>query len=99
MEKSDIDEILIKHTKWLNGDVDGKRADLRGANLQEANLRGANLRGANLYRADFQGADLRGADLDFSCLHLCCGSFRAIVDDDMDEILEDENESKWYGDE
>ena len=43
MERKKLDEILEKHQKWLDGDPDGERADLRWANLQEANLQGANL--------------------------------------------------------
>ena len=55
----DINSILEKHTAWLNRDIDGERAYLRGANL-----RGANLKGANLTIADLKGADLKGANLD-----------------------------------
>ena len=50
--------ILEKHKRWLNGEYGGERADLRGANLRRADLSGANLR-----RADLSGADLRGANL------------------------------------
>jgi hypothetical protein len=54
---------LRKHKLWLNGEMGGERADLRGANLRGADLRGADLRGADLYGADLRGADLRGANL------------------------------------
>ena len=78
MTKEQLNEILDKHKKWINDELDGERADLRGAdlrgaslqganlrgaNLQEANLQGANLWGANLWRADLWGADLQGANL------------------------------------
>ena len=73
MDKHELQEILDKHTKWLNGEDSGEcadlgRADLVGANLVGANLRGANLRGANLIGANLVGANLecanlRGADL------------------------------------
>ena len=59
----DIKLILEKHTKWIRGEDDGERADLRDADLCYANLRGANLRGADLCGADLRGADLRGANL------------------------------------
>ena len=59
MDRKELDIILEKHHKWVNGEADGKRADLRGADL-----RGADLRGAYLRRADLEGADLRGADLE-----------------------------------
>ena len=48
---------------WLNGDPNGKNANLRGANLQGANLQRANLQRANLQGADLWGANLQGADL------------------------------------
>ena len=68
MEKEELKTILNNHIKWLNGNPEGARADLRGADLWGADLRGANLcnadlRGANLCNADLRGADLRGADL------------------------------------
>ena len=90
-----IQEVLEKHSAWLEGEDEGQRADLRGADLQGAdlegaNLQGANLRGANLRGADLGGADLRvanleganleGANLDFSCWPLWCGSKGVIVD-------------------
>ena len=68
MDQKELDKILELHKMWLNGDENGKCADLRGANLRDANLRGAklrdaNLRDANLSDANLRGADLRGADL------------------------------------
>ena len=73
MTKTELNEILEKHRKWVNGEDDGERADLRRAdlsganlseaNLSEANLSGADLSGANLSEADLIGADLSGADL------------------------------------
>lgn len=90
-----IQEVLEKHSAWLNGEEGGQRADLRGADLQGADLEGANLQGANLWDvdlcganlrsadlrcADLRGANLRGADLDFSCWPLWCGSRGVRVD-------------------
>ena len=63
MDQKELDKILELHKMWLNGDENGKRADLYGADLRVANLRGANLYGADLYGADLRGANLRGADL------------------------------------
>lgn len=73
MDKNVLKNILEKHLKWMEDEIGGERADLRGADLSEADLsganlcgadlRGADLRGADLYRADLRGADLRGADL------------------------------------
>ena len=63
MDQKELNNILVKHKKWLYGEEGGERANLRSANLRSANLRGANLRGADLWRADLQGADLWRADL------------------------------------
>ena len=63
MTQSELNEILEKHRKWVNGEDDGERADLRGANLSKANLSGANLSWANLSEANLRRADLRRADL------------------------------------
>ena len=51
--KEQLDNILKKHTLWVENESGGERAnlyatDLRGANLYAANLRGTDLSGANL---------------------------------------------------
>ena len=51
-----LKDVLVKHQKWLDGELDGERANLRGADLT-----GADLYGANLYRADLSEADLSEA--------------------------------------
>ena len=68
MTQEELNTILDKHRKWLDDEVGGERAylrgaDLRGADLRVANLRGADLRGANLYRANLNRANLFGANL------------------------------------
>ena len=68
MKKEKLDEILELHKKWLNGEKEGKKADLRGvylrgADLRDADLRYADLEAADLREADLTGADLKGADL------------------------------------
>ena len=55
--------IIKKHMQYLNGELDGRKADLSGAYLRGVNLRGAYLRGVNLSEADLRGADLSDADL------------------------------------
>ena len=55
--------ILTAHTKWLNKQGGGERANLGGANLGRANLRGADLRGADLRGANLGGTDLEWANL------------------------------------
>jgi hypothetical protein len=74
MSPEELQEVIEKHVKWLNGEPDGERwscpwncdlggADLRRADLRRADLSGADLRRANLSGADLSGADLSGADL------------------------------------
>ena len=68
MNGEEIRIVLEKHEKWLNNELGGIRADLRGADIYGLDLRGANLYGANLIRADLRvayliKADLSGADL------------------------------------
>lgn len=68
MTTEKLQEILRKHTLWLNDEPDGERADLSGvnlcrANLYRADLRGVNLRGTDLRMANLCMADLRGVDL------------------------------------
>ena len=75
MTQEELNVILDKHKKWLNGEAGGK-----GADLCEANLRGANLRGANLCGANLRYANLHGANLDYSCWPLWCGSLCVKVD-------------------
>ena len=63
MTQEQLREILDKHNKWVNHEMDGERADLSGANLRWLNLSGVNLREANLRDADFSYSDLRWANL------------------------------------
>lgn len=63
MERNELKEILESHKKWLNGDVDGRRANLQNADLQDMDLRGVDLWGADAQNASFAGADLKNADL------------------------------------
>ena len=58
-----LNEKLIAHKKWLNGEEGGKQADFTGANLRWADLSGADLRRANLRKAYLFWADLRETKL------------------------------------
>ena len=60
MTPEEINEILKKHSKWLNNEENGVRANLRDANLRGANLSGANLSVA--YLSDANLSDAKGAD-------------------------------------
>ena len=61
ISKDELADILKKHKMWLNGEVDGIRADLYRTDLCEADLCEADIREADLCGADLRGADLRGA--------------------------------------
>ena len=63
MEYDELKKILDLHKRWLNGDADGRRANLQNADLQNMDLRGADLWGADAQNASFAGADLQNADL------------------------------------
>ena len=80
MTQEELNTILDKHKKWLDGDAGGERANLSGADLRGATLSGAHLIGADLIGADLRGATLIGADLDYSCWPLWCGSLDVKVD-------------------
>ena len=47
MDQKELNNILVKHKKWLYGEEGGERANLRRANLRGADLRGADLQGAD----------------------------------------------------
>ena len=73
ISRDELNNILKKHTMWLDNEPGGERANLRdtdlrgadlsGADLRDANLIWADLSWANLCRANLRGADLRDADL------------------------------------
>lgn len=69
MTKTELNEILELHKKWLNGDADGERANLQGANLQYTHLCGADLRSAYLQGVNLRGASLQNVNLQDADLH------------------------------
>lgn len=58
-----LEEILNKHEKWLNGEEDGKRAELNNVDLSCVNLSGVNLSKAYLYKVNLSKSDLTNANL------------------------------------
>ena len=93
--KEELDNILTKHSDFLNGvaggvranlsftdlhDADLSYANLSYADLSYANLKGANLHDANLGYANLKGADLKGADLSYADL-----SYANLHDANLDE--------------
>ena len=63
MNGEEIRIVLEIHEKWLNNELGGIRADLRGATLYGLNLNRADLYGADLIMADLRVAYLIKADL------------------------------------
>ena len=61
-------------------DTDLSYANLSYANLHDADVSHADLRFATLSNTDLRYANLINTDLDFSCLSLCCGSFKVKID-------------------
>ena len=68
MTQEKLKEILDKHNRWLNDEVDGERADFNGADLRDADLRWANLVGADFSDSNLIDANLRGANLCYADL-------------------------------
>ena len=77
MNSVELKTILDLHEKWLNGEPDGKKADLSWADLRLANLSGADLHGANLTGANLRAASLGWTDLSEACL--CYADFCGAV--------------------
>jgi hypothetical protein len=69
MHTIELNEVIRLHRLWLDGDMNGVRADLSGADLSNANLTNANLRYADLHNANLRNADLSDADLRYADLH------------------------------
>jgi len=63
-----FDEIIQKHSAWLNDEEGGERADLRSADLRSADLSSADLSSADLRYANLRSADLSSADLRYADL-------------------------------
>ena len=68
MNSVELKNILDLHEKWINGEPDGKKADLRWADLRLADLSRTDLHGADLTGANLRAANLRWADLSEACL-------------------------------
>ena len=98
--KEELDNILTKHSDFLNGvaggvranlsftdlhDADLKGADLKDADLSYANLKGADLKGADLSYADLEGADLKDADLSYANLEGANLSYANLEGANLDE--------------
>lgn len=64
--KEELNTILKKHKKCVNGEPGGERADLSNTNLSSINLRNADLRNADLSNTNLSNADLWYADLRYA---------------------------------
>ena len=72
----ELNEILAKHKKWLNGEEGGERADLRNANLRNADLSDANLSYADLSDANLRF--LRSANgKELACMN--AGKYQVVI--------------------
>ena len=68
MNKTELQEILKKHQKWLNDVLGGVKANLSNTDLSNANLGCVTLNGADLNSADLSNTDLNGANLSYANL-------------------------------
>lgn len=91
MKQKELDNVIYLHRQWIDGEDDGKCADLRDedlafkdlsfSNLSCCNMRGVDMRAANTVGASFNGADMRGVNIDYSAWPLDDGTLKAYVDD------------------
>ena len=65
-----LQEILRKHSLWLEGKEGGKRAVMRHVDLSDLNLSGLDLRKIDFTGTHFNGSNLSNADLRDSNLDL-----------------------------
>lgn len=56
MTREKLNEVLMLHNKWLNGEEDGVKANLSGADLERADLERSDLERANLSGSNLSGA-------------------------------------------
>ena len=63
MTQNELNKILKLHKKWVNGEKDGRRADLSYTDLKNADLSNVDLSYANLNGADLSYANLSNTNL------------------------------------
>lgn len=77
ISKLEFEQIISLHFKWLNGDKESIRADLRytyllGMNLNNLNLSYANLSYSDLIFANLINSNLSHSDLSYTNLKTFC---------------------------
>ena len=77
--QEELNEIIILHKLWVEGNPKGVRANLRNVDLRYADLRNADLRYANLRNVDLRNVDLRNADLHYADLRYAKNLFIPIA--------------------
>jgi len=73
MKTEELQQVIAKHQKWLDGREGGARADFRdcdlsGSDLRNSDLRYSNLRNSDLRYSNLRNSDLRNSDLRYSDL-------------------------------
>jgi len=63
LQKINIKRILAEHAKWLNGEINGKRADFSGMDLSELDMSGLFLKKALFVHTNLTKTVLRGSEL------------------------------------
>ena len=73
MKTEELQQVIAKHQKWLDGREGGARADFRDCDLSGSDLRYSNLSYSDLRYSDLRNSDLRNSDLRNSNLSNCVG--------------------------
>ena len=77
MTQEELTEVINLHVMWLNANVKGRKANLRGADLVGANLGGAN----NIFLFNKQGGRTCYAVVHDTCLMISAGCFWGTLDE------------------
>ena len=83
MTQKELRKLLDKHSKWLNGEDGGERADLVGADLNGTDLRYLNLSSSDLSNSDLSFTTLRYVNLSNSDLSFSDLSFSDLLGADL----------------
>jgi hypothetical protein len=93
MDKQELQDILKKHSDWLNGEG-GEKADLSEADLSGANLRGADLDFSTLHfscktlKAKFDQKHI--IQILYHAAAPCKNDSEIVTDPDLQELLKSE---------
>lgn len=95
MEHAKLQEILQKHQAWLNDQVGGERANLRGADLSGANLRGmGNMKHIKAIQADTWNIGYTHDTMQIGCQRHLIAEWWAFSDEEISRM--DSRALEWW---